>query len=546
MQDVAGGHIAARALREEGVTHLFTLCGGHIQHLYDGCLDHGIRVVDTRHEQTAGHAADGWARVTGVPGVAAVTAGPGVTDAVTAVANARRAQVPMILIGGGAPRQLAGRGSLQDMDHVTLLASITKWSVSVPEARRLAEHVQDAFRVATSGVPGPVFLEMPLDILAERVEEAKVVRYPRSRTPARAAGDPGELDAAAAILRSARRPVIVCGSQLRWSRDEGALGRLAEALGAPVFTSGMARGSLAPEHPWQYRHARKEALGGADAILVVGAPLDFRLGYGQPPLFHAEARLIQVDLDGAEIGRNRSVDVGITGDSALVMDELAARLGALGATRAEWRALLDAAEETKAARMAAEAKSDAAPPAPLRVLSELDRLLRPDSIVIGDGGDFVASAAYALTVRRPGMWLDPGPLGTLGIGPGFAMAAKLARPASDVVLIYGDGSCGLHLMEFEALVRQGIKVTAVVGNDACWTQIRRFQVECFGAERAPASGLSHARYDQVVAALGGHGEWVERPEDLAPALERALAAPAASLVNVRIAPSDFRKGAISI
>jgi acetolactate synthase-1/2/3 large subunit len=308
----------------------------------------------------------------------------------------------------------------------------------------------------------------------------------------------------------------------------------------------MARGSMPAGHPWYYAHCRKEALRHADAIVIFGAPLDFRLGYGQPPTFSAEAKLIQVDLDGAEIGRNRSVDEGIAGDSALVMEGLAARLEGLRPERDHWRQRLDAAEGKARAKLAAGMESAASPPNPLRVCAELQRFLKPDAIVIGDGGDFVATAAYCLSIRRPGMWLDPGPLGTLGIGPGFAMAAKLARPHSDVVIVFGDGSFGLHGLEFEALVRQGIKVTAVVGNDGAWTQIRRFQVECFGEARAVATALSHARYDRVVEALGGHGEYVERPEDLAPAFERAFAAPAAALVNVKISPSDFRKGAISI
>lgn len=544
MDFVTGGHIVARALAEQGVTHLFTLCGGHIQNIYDGCLNHGIRVIDVRHEQSAAHAADGWARITGEVGVCAVTAGPGVTDVVTAVANAQRAQVPMVVIGGAGPRMMADKGSLQDMDHVSLMRSITKWSVSVPEARRLTEYIQSAFRIARQGVPGPVFLEMPIDLLMLPGEDDS--GYPKSWTPSRPAGDPGALDAAAEALRGASQPMIICGSQLRWSADEGALARLVDAAQAPVFLNGMARGALPPEHPWLYTRCRKDALKQADAILIFGTPLDFRLGYGGSPPFNHTAKVIQVDLDGTEIGRNRPIDIGIVGDSGLVMDGIVERLGALEVDRAAWRAALDAAEEKRKAGMRLEMVSDVAPPNPLRVCAELNTFIKPDTIVIGDGGDFVATAAYTLGIRRPGMWLDPGPLGTLGVGPGFAMAAKLARPQSDVVLVYGDGSVGFNGFEFEAMARQGIKITAVVGNDACWSQIHRGQVDMFGAERAVATRLDYTRYDKVVEALGGHGEYVEHPDQLVGAFERAFASPKPALVNVKISKSDFRKGAISV
>jgi acetolactate synthase-1/2/3 large subunit len=546
MSMVFGGQLVARALKEQGVSHLFTLCGGHIQNIYDGCLDQGIRVVDVRHEQSAGHAADAWARVTGQPGVCAVTAGPGVTDVVTAVANAQRAQVPMVVIGGAGPRGTIDKGSLQDMDHVSLMRSITKWSVSVPEGIRLAEYVQSAFRVATQGVPGPVFLEMPLDLLAFPVAESMVTRYGNSRTAARPAGDPAAIEDAARLLREAKRPMIVCGSQLRWSRDEGAIARLVETLQAPVFLNGMARGAMPREHAWVYGQCRKDAFREADVILIFGTPLDFRMNYGGPQAFNPKAKVIQVDLDGAEIGRNRGIDVGIPGDSGLVMDALAAALEGLAPDRAEWKAFLDGKEQAKLAKMKAELESDQAPPNPLRVCAELNKFLKPDSIVIGDGGDFVATAAYTLRIRRPGLWMDPGPLGTLGVGPGYAMAAKLARPESDVVLVYGDGSVGFNGFEFEAMVRQGIKVTAVVGNDACWTQIYRGQVDMFGKERTPATKLAYTRYDKVVEGMGGHGEYVEHPDELAPALKRAFESPLPALVNVKIAKSDFRKGAISV
>ena len=343
--------------------------------------------------------------------------------------------------------------------------------------------------------------------------------------------------------------MIICGSQLRWSPDEGALARLADHIQAPVFVNGMARGAMPLGHPWAYTRCRKDALRAADLLLVFGTPFDFRLGYGSAGTVNPDAQVVQIDLDGGEIGRNRPIDEGVVGDSGLTMDALVAALGDLRGSppsREAWRSLLDAAEAKARGKMALEMASEASPPNPLRVCAELNRFLKDDTIVIGDGGDFVATAAYVLNVRRPGLWMDPGPLGTLGVGPGFAMAAKLARPQSDVVLVYGDGSVGFNGFEFEAMVRQGIKVTAIVGNDACWRQIYRGQVEMFGEQRAVATRLEYTRYDKVVEALGGHGEYVETVEALGPALERAFAAEKAALVNVKIGGSDFRKGAISV
>ncbi|MEW5849612.1 MAG: thiamine pyrophosphate-binding protein [Myxococcota bacterium] len=541
-----GGRVVAKALKREGVSHLFTLCGGHIQAIYDGCIDEDIRVVDTRHEQTAGHAADGWARATGKPGVCAVTAGPGVTDVVTAVANAQRAGVPMLIIGGAGPRMFKHMGSLQDMDHVELMRPITKWSATVTTTARAAEYVATAFRIATTGVPGPVFLEMPLDLLMDNADEDEVV-WPRNyRTEARPAGDEAAISAAADLLASAERPVLIIGSQIRWSRNAQALHQLLEGYAGPVFLNGMARGQLPPGHPCLFSQTRKQALSRADVVLVCGTPFDFRLGYGKPPTIPDEVKLIQVDLDGAEIGRNRGHDVGIHADTGLVLEALARRLKGTSSARQEWLAEMRTVEEKRQADIRREMETPGDPPNPLRVCAEVNRFLKEDTIVIGDGGDFVATAAYTLSISRPGCWMDPGPLGTLGVGPGYAMAAKLAHPSRDVVIMYGDGSFGLHAMEFEAMARQGIRVVAIIGNDAAWTQIRRGQVDLYGEERALATQLAYTRYDEVVKPLGCHGEYVERLADLGPALQRAFNAKVPAAVNVKIGASEFRKNAISV
>jgi len=539
-----GGRIVARALKAEGIDHVFTLCGGHIQNIYDGCLDEGIRVVDVRHEQTAGHAADGYARVTGKPGVALVTAGPGVTDVVTAVANAQRAGVPMIVLGGAGPLAYKHMGSLQDMDHVELMRPITKWSATVTEVRRLEEFVTTAFRIATTGVPGPVFLEMPLDVLMGFAADADLVRPTQYRTENVAAPDPRAVEDAVRLLDGAARPVLLIGSQFRWSRAHGALGELLERRPMPTFLNGMARGALSPGHPCFFSRSRRAALGQADAVLVLGTPFDFRLDYGRPGTFAPDAKIIQVDLDAREIGRNRAVDVGVVADSGLALAALASALKKQAA--GPWLAEMRAREDKKLAEMAPELTSDAAPLNPLRVCAEVAKYVEDDTIVVGDGGDFVATAAYTLPVRWPGVWMDPGPLGTLGVGPGYAMAAALARPQSRVIVMYGDGSFGLHAMEWEALARQNIPVVGVIGNDAGWTQILRGQRDLFGEARVVATKLAHTPYERVAEAVGAKGFYAETPAELVRALEAAFAAGAPALVNVKIGASDFRKGAISV
>jgi acetolactate synthase-1/2/3 large subunit len=539
-----GGRIVARALKAEGVTHVFTLSGGHIAHIYDGCLDEGIRVVDVRHEQTAGHAADGWARVTGKPGVALVTAGPGVTDVVTAVANAYRAGVPMLVIGGAGPTAFKHMGSLQDMDHVELMRPITKWSATVSEVRRLEEYVTMAFRIATTGVPGPVFLEMPLDVLMSYATDAQLVRPTNYRTEHTPAPSALAIEEATKLLDGAKRPMAIVGSQLRWSRDRDALRRFLEKYELPTYLNGMARGALPLEHPCFLSRSRKTALAQADVVLMFGTPFDFRVDYGRTGTWAADAKVIQIDLDPEELGRNRGIAVGIPADTGHVLAAL--ERSVTKRSGGDWLALIRADETKKQAKMAVELTSESSPPNPLRVCAEVAKYVEEDTIVIGDGGDFVATAAYTLPVRWPGVWMDPGPLGTLGVGPGYAMAAKLARPDSRVILMYGDGSFGLHGLEFEAMARQGIKVVAVIGNDAGWTQILRGQRDSFGQERTPASKLAFTRYDLVAEAVGARGFYAETPDQVKTALARAFECAEPAVVNVKIGGSDFRKGSVSV
>jgi len=552
MAYIHAGRITAQALKNEGVSHLFTLCGGHIQSIYDGCLDLDIRVVDFRHEQSAAHAAEGWARATGEVGVAAVTAGPGVTDAVTAVANAQRSGVPMVLIGGQGPRALSEMGSLQEMDHVSLMRSITKWSVTVPESRRIPDYLTTAFRKARTGVPGPVFLEMPLDILMDYVEE-DTVQYPSSYlTTAGTAGDPAYLERATSMLAAAERPVAIVGSQLWWSARKGLFAEWRSAFKVPTFVNGMARGAMRPGDAHGFKLCRSKALAQADVVIVFGTPLDFRIGYGRAPKVREDSKFIQVDLDPQELGRNRSCEIGIVGDTGLVMagmvDALKEQGGEL-APRADWLSQVREFETGMRARIDDEATSDDIPVNPLRLCKELADVLDDRAVVVGDGGDIVGTGAKILDVGGMGQWMDPGPLGTLGVGPSFAMAAKLADPDRDVVILYGDGSFGLNGMEFEACARQKIGIVGVIGNDAAWMQILRGQKSIYGEQRMVATQLEFTRYEKMVDALGGRGFWVDEPAQLPGALREALACGregVPALVNVKMGGSGFRKDALSV
>ncbi|MFO0751193.1 MAG: thiamine pyrophosphate-binding protein [Myxococcota bacterium] len=579
---IHGGRVIAKTLAREGIDTIFTLCGGHIAAIYDGCLDEGIRVVDTRHEQTAGHAADGWARLTGKPGVVAVTAGPGVTDVVTAVATAKRSGVPMVILGGAGPRVFRDMGSLQDMDHVELMRPITKWSTTVSETRRLGEYLTIALRKAQSGVPGPVFLELPLDVLMELVDADKVVIPTGYRTTARSAPDRDMLEQAIALVKAAERPMAIVGSQLRWSKDPvGTLQAFMDKTGIPTFVNGMARGLVDPTGPHFLNRARKFALKTTDLVLLFGTPFDFRLSYGQSekiasgsqsglsgmallglaaPVIHKNAKIVQVDLDGDEIGRNRprGVEVGIVGDTGLVLEALADALGDAGGAASEpgadgrwgaWRAAVVADEQQKWTKMQLEIDHPDDPPNPLRVCAAVSAMVRPGDVVVGDGGDFVGTAAYVMKPFGVSTWMDPGPLGTLGVGPGYAMAAKVARPGARVIIMFGDGSFGLHAMELEAMARQKLPVVCIIGNDAGWTQILRGQRDFYGEKRLVATKLDYTRYEKVADACGGHGEWVETVAGLGPALERAFAAAddgRPAVVNIKIGESPFRSTAISV
>lgn len=534
-----GGHLAAAALKKEGVDHLFTLSGGHIAPIYDGCVDEGIRIVDFRHEQAAAHAADGWARVTGKPGIAAVTAGPGVTDAVTGIANAMYANAPMLVLGGKSPLGELEMGSLQEMDHVTLVRPITKWARTCWETRRIAEYVTEAFRHATSGRMGPVFLDIPLDVQFNVWPTG--LEVPEGyRTEARPLGDPDEVERAARLLGEADHPIVFAGAGVRWSGAHRALAALADALKVPVFLNSLGRGCLPPDHPSFFSAARKYALGKADAILAIGVDWDFRLGFGRRSLPEG-VRVIQVDVDGVHIGRNRPVEVGIVGDPGEVIEQLLAA-GVGTAEEPAWTREVREEEDRLLEEARAGMESDAVPIHPQRLAREIRDFLDPDAVVVGDGGDIVGISASIINAREPGHWLDPGPFGCLGVGPSFAIAAKLAKPDKQVLIVYGDGSFGLNAMEYDSAIRQRIPFVGVIGNDGAWGQIKVAQEALYGEGNAPAAVLSQeAGYERMVEGLGGYGERVTDPKEIRPALQRAFDTGVPACVNVIVDASLMRR-----
>ncbi len=534
---IHGGWIVAKILKREGVEVVFTLSGGHIAALYDGCKREGIRVVDTRHEQAAVHAAEGWAKSTRTPGVAILTAGPGVTDGVTGVANAFLAGSPVLVIGGAAPLGLWDRGALQEMNQIDLLRPITKWARTVHETKRLGEYTASAFRQMLSGKPGPTFLEMPMDVLNnlvdtdELIDPGEPVSY---RYGGRTAPDPDMIVKAAALLEKAQRPVIMAGTAVWWSDAAEPLRQLAERINAPVCLNGAGRGCLPPTHPLFFTASRRKALEGADTILVIGTRMDFRLAHGQPPLIPAQANIIWFDLAAEDVGVNRGAAVGLVGDVGLSMRYLAEATKQLGAD--DWLDYVRVEERNAAARDEAAMDSDAVPVHPMRLCREVRDFIDEDTTVVGDGGDIVSYGGRIINVYKPGYWLDPGPMGCLGTGTGFAMAAQIARPGKKVLILHGDGAFGLNGMEFESMVRQQLPVVSIIGNDGAWGQIKHPQKAILG--HATAAELSpRIRYDKMVEALGGYGELVEKPEDIRPALERVFSSGLPACINVLIDPN---------
>ncbi len=527
-----GGRLLARRLAAHGVSKLFTLSGGHLFSIYDGCREEGIDLVDVRHESAAAFAAEGWAKVTREPGVAALTAGPGVTNGVSAIASAQANHSPLVVLGGRAPAMRWGQGSLQEIDHVPFIRPLTKLAATPESTAEIPGLIDEALGAALAAPSGPAFVDFPLDVVFMEAPDPEPPA-PLPRPWEGPAADAAQIERAAALLREAERPVVMAGTNLYWGRGEDALLRLAEELRIPVFLNGLARGCVPADHELAFSRARGNALTNADVALVIGVPMDFRLGFGGS--FGEETDIVVIDVAEPARDHPREVAAELYGALPATLDELRAAAGGGGSERA-WIEQLRAVETERREAEQAELADDRAPLHPMRVYAELAHVLDRDAIVVGDGGDFVSYAGRVVESFQPGCWLDPGPFGCLGSGPGYALAAKLAHPERQVILLLGDGAFGFSGMEFDTLARHGVNVVGVMGNNGIWA-LEKHPMEFLYGYSVAAELRPETRYDQVVEALGGHGELVRAPAELRPALERALAAGAPALVNVLTDPS---------
>jgi acetolactate synthase I/II/III large subunit len=543
-----GGRLIARRLKARGVSRLFTLSGGHLFSIYDGCREEGIEIVDVRHESTAAFAAEGWAKVTREPGVCALTAGPGVTNGMSAMASAQANHSPMVVLGGRAPAMRWGQGSLQEIDHVPFVRPVTKLAATAQSTEEIPGLLEEAFDTALAPHGGPAFLDFPMDyVFMEAPEESA----PQPGEPAGAGSgsregageslaasakgaDGAAIERAGELLRGAERPVIMAGTDLYWGHGEQGLAELAQTLRIPVFLNGLARGCVAADHELFFSRARSQALKGSDVALVVGVPMDFRLAFGGA--FGEETEIIVVDVAEPERRHPRAPAVECYGALGATFSDLLAAAGGKALASERWISELREGEAERREAERAEFEDERAPLHPMRLYAELSGMLDRDAIVIGDGGDYVSYAGRVIDSFQPGCWLDPGPFGCLGAGPGYALAAKLARPERQVVLLVGDGAFGFSGMEFDTLARHGVNVVGVMGNNGIWA-LEKHPMEFLYGYSVAADLRPGTRYDQLVEALGGHGELVERPAELRGALERAFAAGRPALVNVLTDPT---------
>ena len=543
MPNLNGGHLFIRCLKQEGVKRVFTIVGDTILPLVDAAADEGIEFIDTRHEGAAMHMADGYARITGEPAVAMFTGGPGFSNAISGLPAIYTSESPVIFVAGCAELPEKGMTTFQEVDQVSMAAPVTKGSWLIHDRKRIPEYVATAFRTAMSGRPGPVHLTLPIDIQDQPISEEELPPYlPQEyRNMGRAQGDPALIQEAAALLRQAQRPVIIVGNPARYTATQEQLEALVEATGIPSFTVEQARGMIDDEHPLCFGYAdgalnrAARRFREADVVLLLGKRLDHRYRYGQ--IFGPEAKLIQADPAPAEIGRNRGVAVGLLGDLGAITEQLTAAAGPAGrgqsskADISAWVSQLSQDREAWLDELRSAATGEE-PMHPLDVFTGIEHLIDEDTFIILDGGDYVQWGRSYFSARKPGRFLRLGPLGHLGGGIPYGMAAKLAHPESKVLVFCGDGSFGFYPMEYDTCIRHNLPITTVMGNDATWGIDKTFQIAYYG--RAVGTDLRFIRYDQVVEAIGGYAEYVEKPAEVAPAVERAINSGRPSLVNVAV------------
>jgi acetolactate synthase I/II/III large subunit len=524
---VHGGVHVARTLKSRGIDTLFTLSGGHLFSIYDGCKAEGIQVIDTRHEQAAAFAADGYAKATRGPGVCALTAGPGVTNGMSAVAGAGFNNSPLVVLGGRAPEMRWGSGSLQEIDHVPFMAPLTKSAETVKDPALIPAMTAAAIDLAGTLPGGPTFLDYPLDVVFSEAE-AEVPKAPERETVV-AEG----VEEAAALLAAADRPVIMAGTNLYWGRGEDELVALVEALGIPTFLNGMGRGCLPADHEFAFSRARSVGLKGADVALVVGVPLDFRLGFGGS--FGDDAKIVQLDFEPSKLHGARVADLELVGDIAATLAALRESAGEDPSRTQAWAKRLRVIETETRAAEDADLNDSRIPMHPMRVYRELREVLDRNAIVIGDGGDFVSYAGRVIDSYEPGCWMDPGPYGCLGAGPGQAIGARIAHPNRQIALLLGDGAFGFSGLEFDTMARHGLPVVGIMGNNGIWG-LEKHPMEFLYGYSIAAELQPETPYHSIVEAVGCHGEEVRKPEELRPALERAFESGSPALVNVLTDP----------
>ena len=548
---ISGGHLVAKALKNEGVDTIFTLCGGHIIDIYDGCIDEGIRIIDVRHEQTAAHAADGYSRQTGKLGCVVTTAGPGCTNAMTGVATAFRSESPILHIGGQSSLTQHKMGSLQDLPHVEMMTPITKFAAGVMSTERVADMISMAARECFNGAYGPSYLEIPRDVLDREIpfENAIIPARGHYRASVKSVGDPDDIEKLAEILVNAERPAMLLGSQVFMSRGHNDGIELARGLNIPLYMNGASRGILPPGDPHYFNRTRSSAFKKADVIVIVGTPFDFRMGYGKR--ISREAKLIQIDQDYRTVGKNRDISMGLAGDPgailAAILQASTVRNDNGARKRQSWLDELRVEEVQKTEKLMPMFQSTDSPIHPYRLAWEINEFLTDDTIYIGDGGDIVTISAQAVQPRKPGNWMDPGALGSLGVGTGFAMAAGLAHPEKEVVCLYGDGSFGMTVFDMETANRFGAPYIAIVGNNSSMNQIRFGQITKYGEERGNTGNkLGDVPFGTFAEMLGGFGAEVREPENIRQTLEEAResikSTGKSAVVNVWVNPDEYAPG----
>jgi len=541
MEKIEGGRLVVEVLKKEDVKYLFSLCGSSINPIYDACIDAGIKIIDTRHESAAVHMADVWSRITGTPGVSAVTSGPGHTNSLTGIVTAWKALSRVIAISGNFETVHDEMGAMHEIDQIALTKPITKWSKLIMDPATIPKYMAIAFRQVMSGVCGPVHLSFAQDALLRKVDASVLEefepRYFRAENPP--AGDPAMIDRAAQLLRSAKKPAVIVGGGVLWSKAGTALENFAQAYQVPIFSMGLGRGVLPDHHPLSFGYASARLNGAAkafrevDVIMLVGQRLNFRLNYGLAPTFNPEAKWIQVDLVPEEIGRNRLVEVGIVGDARIVLEQLTEVADLTHPVdRKDWMAKIRSYQHDFLEQWRPWLESSAIPIHPLRLCNEVDKLLDQNTTVVLDGGDILQWARGRIPAYGAARIIDTGPIAGIGMGIPFAIGAKLARPEGRVILVSGDGSFGFHIMEFSTSVRHGTPFVAVISNDCAWGMIKNDQLGLYGDRRIVGTELGLIRYDKVVEDLGGYGELIQHPQDIAPALQRAFDSGLPACINV--------------